>query len=417
MHVPLLDLKRHLTAEAPELRAAFERVLQSGHYINGPEVEHFEADIARFCEVPHAIGVSSGTDALLLTMMALNIGSGDEVVCPSYSFFATAGSIWRTGAKPVFVDSCLGCFNVLPHAVAAALTQRTRAVMPVHLFGQCTQMASLRDALGSSPIAIIEDAAQAVGARARTATAEQHTLLDHPEDAAQITTTGAAGGLGTAGCFSFFPSKNLGALGDAGLVTTHDASLAHKLRMLRNHGAQPKYYHAMVGGNFRLDAMQAAFLRVKLPALQAATRARQANAEHYDKIFCESGLGVRGACICTSESPSTTAPSQARITLPATPGPNHVYNQYVVMFDTHARREQVRQHLLERQIGCEIYYPVPLHRQACFADLATSETQLPNAERAAQCSLALPIFAGLTGDEIDHVAVEVLLASAKRLAA
>ena len=399
MRVPLLDLKRSLNMEAPGLRAAFERVLQSGHYINGPEVEQFECELARFCEAEHAVGVSSGTDALLLTLMGLEIGPGDEVICPSYSFFATAGSIWRTGAKPVFVDSCPGCFNVLPQAVAQALTSRTRAVMPVHLFGQCADMAALRAALGSTQVAIIEDAAQAIGARA------------HQGQGAQ-----AAGSMGTAGCFSFFPSKNLGALGDAGLITTQDVKLANKLRLLRNHGAHPKYYHAMVGGNFRLDALQAAFLRVKLPTLQAATKARQANAARYNSIFYESAQAVRGICLCGAQELSAPTP-QGRITLPTVFGPNHIYNQYIIAFDTHARRERVRQHLIDQEIGCEIYYPVPLHRQACFARLESYAQRLPNAEWAAQCTLALPIFPGLTHEEIDHVANEVLRASVRRIAA
>ncbi len=402
MRVPLLDLKRSLTREAPALRAAFERVLQSGHYVNGPEVAQFESAIASFCETTHAIGTSSGTDALLLTLMGLDIGAGDEVICPSYSFFATAGSIWRTGAKPVFVDSCPGCFNLLPQAVAQALTPRTRAVMPVHLFGQCAHMAGLRTALGSSQVAIIEDAAQAIGARAHVCQGGQGNQ--------------AAGSMGTAGCFSFFPSKNLGALGDGGLITTDDDALAEKLRLLRNHGAHPKYYHAMVGGNFRLDALQAAFLRVKLPALRAATQARQANAARYDKLFEKSGQVAHGACICDGQAPSAAAP-QAPITLPTVFAATHIYNQYIVTFDTHARRERVRQHLTDQNIGCEIYYPVPLHRQACFAGIVARNERFPNAERAAQCTLALPIFAGLTHTELDHVATEVLRACTKRMAA
>jgi dTDP-4-amino-4,6-dideoxygalactose transaminase len=356
--VPLLDLRRGGDDLDRELQDAFARVLASGHYILGPEVDALERETAAYCGSKHAIGVSSGTDALLLALMALGIGPGDEVICPTYTFFASAGAIWRLGAKPVFVDSDPRTFNCDPADVARKLSPRTKAIMPVHLFGQCAEVAPLL--LHGLPL--IEDAAQAIGAEA-----DGHR----------------AGTRGAFGCFSFFPSKNLGALGDAGLVTTDDDALAEKARILRTHGGKPKYHHAVVGANFRIDALQAALLRVKLPRLDGWTAARQANAARYDR-------GLAGLV------------ARQQLTTPFVTGTRHIWNQYVVRV-AGGRRDALRQFLGEHGVGTEIYYPVPMHLQKCFASLGHRQGDFPVAEAAAKDSLALPIFPELRADEIDHV--------------
>jgi dTDP-4-amino-4,6-dideoxygalactose transaminase len=383
--VPLLDLKRPLTDLAPELTAAFERVLHSGHYILGPEVDAFETEAASYCGARHALGVSSGTDALLLALMAVGVGAGDEVVCPTYTFFATAGTVWRLGARPVLVDCCPACFNSPPEALVAALTDRTRAVIPVHLFGQTTPMAQLLEATASRGVAVIEDAAQALGA----------------EDRGK-----RSGSMGTVGCFSFFPSKNLGAFGDAGLVTCQDEALAETLRVLRVHGGKPKYYHSVVGGNFRIDALQAALLRVKLPRLDGYHARRQRNAALYTELFRASGLTADETCICGGAEASAV---DAPLGLPVSRGDRHIYNQYTLRI-RHGRRDAVRARLVDRKIGTEIYYPVPMHLQPCFASLGHSPGSMPHAEAAAAETLALPIFPELTPSEIEYVAREVIAA-------
>ncbi|MFW6051104.1 MAG: DegT/DnrJ/EryC1/StrS family aminotransferase [Myxococcota bacterium] len=348
--VPLLDLAAHHAPLAGELRAAVERVLASNRFILGPEVEAFEREVADHLGVPHAVGVSSGTDALLVALMALEIGPGDEVVTTPFSFFATAGCIARVGARPVFVDIDPVTFNLDPEQVASAVGDRTRAILPVHLFGQPYDVEGLRAAAAGRDLPVIEDAAQAIGA---------------------ATSLGPVGGLGTFGCFSFFPSKNLGCFGDGGLVTTRDPELAERIRILRAHGSRPKYHHARIGGNFRLDAVQAAVLRVLLPHLPAWTAARRANAERYDALFAaDPSLGER-------------------VRTPRRVEPGHVYNQYVVRVP---RRDALRAHLTERGIGSEVYYPVPLHLQKCFEGLGHREGDLPEAERASREVLALPVY-------------------------
>jgi dTDP-4-amino-4,6-dideoxygalactose transaminase len=394
MHrVPLLDTTRSLATLEPELTAAFVRVLRSGQYILGAEVSQFEAAVAQYSGAAHAVGVSSGTDALLVALQACNVGPGQEVVVPSYTFFASAGSIWRLGAKPVFVDSCPGCFNVLPAAVQAALTPRTTAVMPVHLFGQMAAMEALGPLCDSAGVAVVEDAAQALGARLqRQAPAGPH---------------GARGLV----CYSFFPSKNLGAFGDAGMVTTQDAATAETLRMLRMHGAKPKYHHSLVGGNFRLDALQAALLQVKLPHLEAACSRRRHNAGRYTEAFLQSGLAQKAVCICDgAPAPRLDAP----LVLPSATRGRHAFNQYVIRINSTdpTRRDAVRAALQAQNIGCEIYYPIPLHLQACFAALEHRPGDLPHAELAATQTLALPIFAELIDAEIDCVVAAVLQAVA-----
>jgi dTDP-4-amino-4,6-dideoxygalactose transaminase len=360
VNVPLLDLTRQFWPIRDEVMAAIARVCDSQQFILGGEVEALERELAAMLEVRHAVGVSSGTDALLVAMMACGVGPGGEVVVPVYSFFATAGSVVRLGARPVFVDIDPATFNVDPGRVAAALTPRTRAIVPVHLFGQSADLDRLLEAVHGREIAIIEDAAQAIGARCG----------GRP-----------VGGIGTLGCFSFFPTKNLGAFGDGGLVTTNDDGLAERVRLLRNHGMQPKYWHHAVGGNFRLDALQAAVLRVKARRLAEWTEARRRNAARYRQLFAEAGL--------------------SEVVLPVeAPGRDHIYNQFVVRVPD---RDRLRAWLSERGIGTEVYYPVPFHLQPCFADLGWRAGDFPHAEAAARETLALPIFGELTPAEQERV--------------
>ena len=352
--VPLLDLQAQYRPIRSELLAAIERVCDSQRFILGPEVEALEAELAQALEAPHAVSTSSGTDALLATLMALGIGPGDEVVTTTYSFFATAGCVSRLGATPVLVDILPDTFNLDPAAVQAALTPRTRAVVAVHLYGLCADMDPLVAATSDAGVPLVEDAAQAIGARYKGR---------------------QAGSIGAAGCFSFFPSKNLGAFGDGGLVTSVDGALAREIALLRNHGAEPKYLHKRIGGNFRLDALQAAVLRVKLPHLPAWTAGRRANAARYASLFAR--LEAAGL-----------------VTLPTEPvGYHHIYNQYVIRLPD---RNRVRGELTARGIGTEVYYPVPFHLQECFAGLGYAKGAFPHAEAAAATSLALPIYAELT---------------------
>jgi dTDP-4-amino-4,6-dideoxygalactose transaminase len=361
MKVPLLDLGSQHAPIRSELLSALARVVDSAAFILGPEVERLELALAAQLEVDHAVGVSSGTDALLAALMALGIGPGDDVIVPAYSFFATAGSVARLGARPVMVDIDAASFNINARAALAALTPRTRAVMPVHLFGQAADVDLLESRLASHGIPMLEDAAQAIGARL---------------GGRQV------GGIGLAGCFSFYPTKNLGAFGDAGLVTTNDAGFAARLRQVRNHGEEARYQHRVVGGNFRLDAVQAAVLGVKAPHLARWSAERRENAARYRALFEERGLTDR-----------VTLPSEQ-------PARSHIFNQYVVRV---ARRDDLRAHLARHGVGTAVYYPVPLHRQPCFEALGYSEGAFPESERASRESLALPIYPGLTMDQQAHV--------------
>jgi len=355
--VKLLDLEAQYRPLRAEILAAITRVCDSQQFILGPEVEALERELAACTGAAHAITVSSGTDALVAALMALGIGHGDEVVTSTFSFFATAGSIARVGATPVFVDIDPVTFNIDPAAVRRAITPRTRAVMPVHLYGLCADLDPIMEAATSKGIAVIEDAAQAIGATYKSR---------------------QAGTIGTIGCFSFFPSKNLGAFGDAGFMTTNDPALANEIRLLRNHGAEPKYFHKRIGGNFRLDALQAAVLRVKLPHLDEWTAMRQRNAERYGPLFASAGL-------------------TDRITLPTIPADRgHIFNQYVIRV---AERGHVRRILDDRGIGTEVYYPVPFHLQECFASLGHRPGDFPHAEAAADSVLALPIYPELTMEQ------------------
>lgn len=384
--VPLLDLRRSPPGLDDELARAFQRVLESGHYILGPEVDAFESECAAYVGAKHAIAVSSGTDALLVALMALGVGAGDEVVCPTYSFFATAGVIFRLGARPVFVDSHPACFNLDPAQLDAAISERTRAIVPVHLFGQCADMTAVSSIAARRGIPVVEDAAQAIGA--------EHAAARR-----------RAGTFGAFGCFSFFPSKNLGALGDAGLVTTDDPSRAEAVRVLRSHGGKPKYHHAVVGGNFRIDALQAALLRVKLPRLDAATERRQANAAHYTREFLKRGIARVGL-----GGPEAAAP----VVLPPVSGGRDVVNQYVIVLPGEGERDRVRAVLAQRGVGTEVYYPLPLHLQPCFSHLGYGPGDFPVAERLATESLALPIFPELTPDELDYVVASLADAVGRR---
>lgn len=359
--LPFFDRARGDAELEPELSIVFRDVVRGGQYVLGPEVEAFEAECAAYLGVRHAVGVSSGTDALQVALLALGIGSGDEVVCPAYTFFATAGAVQRVGARPVFADVLPGSFTLDPAAAARAVTPRTRALLPVHLFGACAAMEELLAVAGARGLAVIEDAAQAFGA----------------ERAGR-----RAGGMGTLGCFSFFPTKNLGGFGDGGLVVTDDVALAGRVRALRAQGALRKHHHELVGGNFRLDALQAALLRRKLLRVDALLARRREHAGQYDALLRAAGLPLA---------------------LPA-PGDGDTFNQYVIRVHDASLRDPLRDFLAERRIGTEVYYPVPLHLQPCFAPLGQAAGTLPVAEAAARETLALPIFPELTRAEVARVA-------------
>jgi dTDP-4-amino-4,6-dideoxygalactose transaminase len=351
--IPLLDLQAQYRTIRGEVREAIDRVCDAQYFILGPEVDALEKEVSASCQAQYAIGVSSGTDALLVALMAIGVGPGDEVITSAFSFFATAGVIARLGARPVFVDINRRTFNLDPSGIEAKITERCKAILPVHLFGACAEMDPILAAASKHGIAVIEDAAQAIGAK----------------DGSKR----SAGTIGSLGCFSFFPSKNLGAFGDAGMVVTQDGALAEAVRVLRVHGGKPKYHHGVIGGNFRLDALQAAVLRIKLKYLAAWTEARRRNAARYRKYFSEAGLSEQ-------------------IGLPED-SPGHIYNQFVIRC---LKRDQLQKYLSTRGIGTEVYYPIPLHLQKCFADLGYKEGDFPEAEEAALEALALPIYPELT---------------------
>jgi dTDP-4-amino-4,6-dideoxygalactose transaminase len=357
--VPLFDLTRQWQEVRDDVRAALERVFATQQFILGPEVAALENECAAYLKVKRAVAVSSGTDALLTALMALGVSSGDEVITTPFTFFATAGVIDRVGARPVFVDIDPRDFNLDPHKLAAAITPRTKAIIPVHLYGQAADMDAIRAVAAGIPL--VEDCCQAIGTEYKGV---------------------PVGGLGVFGCFSFFPTKNLGAFGDGGLVTTNDKALAERLVDMRVHGMRPKYVHHFVGGNFRLDALQAAILRAKLPRLPGWIAKRQAGAAHYRELFARAGLG-------------------GEVRLPEElAGRAHTYHQFVVRVE---RRDALREHLAKQGIGAEIYYPISLHEQQCFAGLGYHRGDFPESERAETEVLALPIFPELRADERERV--------------
>jgi dTDP-4-amino-4,6-dideoxygalactose transaminase len=390
MNVSLFDLKEQNAALEPQLHEAFLRVLHSGQFILGPEVEKFERALAEFTGAKHALGVSSGTDAILLALMALGIGPGDEVLCPSFTFFATAGCVSRVGATPVFVDSCPVCFNIDVEDAARRITPRTKAVLPVHLYGQAADMDSLLSLARTHKLHVIEDAAQAMGATYR---------------GAQV------GTLGDFGTFSFFPTKNLGAFGDAGALVTNDKALYDRAKILRLHGMDPKYYHSHIGGNFRLDALQAALLAVKLPHFGSYTEARRRNAALYtERLAAIPGVKIAPAAEggCAASRAAKLDDGGARVVAPAGyPHNGHIWNQYTVRVMGEGQRDALRAHLTARGIGSEIYYPLPLHEQACFAHLGYKPADLPVVHRLAGEVMSLPIYPELPREQLEQVCAAV----------
>ena len=372
MKVPLLDLKKQYHSIKEEILTVAEQIFESQYFILGPRVEALEKDIAGYCSSKHALGVSSGTDALLISLMATDIASQHTVITTPYTFFATAGSIFRTGARPIFVDIDPDTYNMSPEGLENVIDSMTdnelarlKAVIPVHLYGQCADMDPILKIAEEYHLVVIEDAAQAIGAEYRGR---------------------RAGSMGDLGCFSFFPSKNLGAFGDGGMVTTDSDELYDKLRILRVHGSHPKYYHQLAGGNFRLDAFQAAVVSVKLKHLDKWTKARQENASKYRKLFADSGI-------------------DDVIKLPVEKEDRHIYNQFVICVKD--KRDDLRLFLNEAGVGTEIYYPIPMHLQECFLDLNYKKGDFPVAEHAALHTLALPVYPELSDDQLTYVVEKI----------
>ncbi len=361
--VPLLDVCRDNDLILNEIAQAISAVLLTGRFIGGPDCQELERSIARQCGANHAVGCASGSDALLLTMLALGIGEGDEVLVPSFTFFATVSAVTRVGAIPVFVDIDPTTYNLDPKLIEAAITSRTKAIIPVHLFGQCADMTSIMKIARQHNLFVVEDVAQSIGA----------------SHAGQL-----AGSIGDAGCLSFYPTKNLGGLGDGGMITANDQLLADRIRLYANHGMSPRYHHQVVGINSRLDTIQAAGLNIKLKHLQQWTTQRQENAQRYRRLFAQFGL-----------SDWIGLPSEDQLG-------NHVWNQYTIRI-RHGNRDEFRSELSKRQIGAEVYYPIPMHQQACFRYLGYKNGALPQTELAASQVLSLPIFPSLTEQEQEYV--------------
>ena len=381
--VPLLDLKAQYAPIREEIRAVIDEVCDAQWFVMGPQVKGLEEELQAYTGAAHAVGCASGSDAILLALMALDIGCNKghngRVLCPSYTFFATGGSTLRLGSFPVYVDIDPVTYNMDPEKTreAARNTENLAAIMPVHLFGQCVDMTVYKEIADEFGVPLIEDAAQAIGSKDETGA--------------------MAGSRGDVGCFSFFPSKNLGGFGDGGVVTTNDEALAHRLVMLRNHGMEPKYYHPLLGLNSRLDALQAAVLRVKLRHLESWHDGRRANADFYDAAFAEAGALT--SAVSLDEASELPLRTPAR---PASDKARHIYNQYVIRVPAE-HRDALRAHLGEHKIGTEVYYPVPLHMQECMAWLGQPEGSLPESERAAKETIALPIYPELTEEQKRHV--------------
>ena len=372
MKVPLLDLKEQYKTIKKEVLKTAEELFESQYFILGPRVTDLEEKIADYCSSKHAVGVSSGTDALLISLMAIDTGLKDMVITTPYTFFATAGSIARTGARPIFVDIDPKTFNISSECLESVVDsmprtelKKLKAVIPVHLYGQCADMAPILEICKKYNLVVIEDAAQAIGAEYQGQ---------------------RAGSMGDFGCFSFFPSKNLGAFGDGGIVTTNSDEFYDKLCILRTHGSRPKYYHKLIGGNFRLDAFQAAVVSIKLKYLDQWTKARQENAQKYRALFSHAGL-------------------EDVVELPYEKEDRHIYNQFVIRVGE--RRDDLRGFLSDAGIGTEVYYPVPLHLQDCFSDLNYKKGDFPQAEHAALHTLALPIYPELSDDQIEYVVEKI----------
>ena len=381
MKVPLLDLRPPLEELRDEIVEAVTQVIDSTRYIMGPEIDGLESEISAYCGTTDAVGVSSGTDALLLSLMVLDVAPGDLVLTSNFSFFATAGVVARLNATPVFVDIDPETFNIDPESLRKTLTdmdaetrKRVKAIIPVHLFGQCADMETILNISREIDIPVIEDGAQAIGAECE---------IDGQKK--------SAGSLGDFGCFSFFPSKNLGGVGDGGIVTVNNPELAEQLRLKRVHGGEHKYYHRVIGGNFRLDPIQAAVIRVKLPHLNKWHKQRQDNADHYNELFAEAGL------ISKVRTPYVEHPQSLK-------NP-HIYNQYVIRAE---RRDELQSFLSENEIASEVYYPLPFHLQECFLHLGGKAGDFPVSETAAKEVLALPVYPGMTGamreTVVEHIA-------------
>lgn len=366
MKVPLLDLSEQNAALRPQVEAALSRVLDTNGFILGNEVKELEGELASYCGTKHAIGCASGSDALLLALMAVGVKAGDEVITTPYSFFATVSAITRLGATPVFVDIDSRTYNLDVDQIEAKITERTKAIEPVHLYGQCADMAALREVASRHDIPLVEDAAQAIGA-------EDNGVR--------------AGAMSDVGCFSFYPSKNLGGMGDGGFMTTNDDEIANKLFALRVHGSEQRYYHKWIGLNSRLDGFQGAVLRVKLPLLDRWSDKRKSNADHYRDLFTNAGLSEHIGLPYERENV------------------RHIYNQYVVRVS--GRRDELRSFLTDRGIGTDIYYPVPLHMQECFAYLGYHEGDFPESEKAAHETLALPIYPELNPEQQQYVVAKI----------
>lgn len=365
MHVPLIDLKAQYQQIKGEILQVLHEVCEDQRFILGPQVQKLEQEIAAYLKITHAIGIASGSDALLLSLMAIGVGPGDEVITTPYTFFATAGAISRLGARPVFVDILANTFNIHPGQIEAKLTKRTKAIIPVHLFGQCCEMEPLLKLARSNKIKVIEDAAQGMGA------------THHDQK---------AGTMGDLGCFSFFPTKNLGGFGDGGMIVTHDDEIARRLRRLRVHGSEERYYHLEVGCNSRLDELQAAVLRVKLNYLDQWNSVRRERAQRYHQLFMDAAL-------------------LSYLKLPeVVPGNSHVFHQYVIRAQ---QRDKLRHYLKEKGVGTEIYYPVPLHLQVCYNNLKYREGDFQEAERLAKEALALPIYPELTDEQQSYVVEQI----------
>lgn len=368
MKVPLLDLKSQFTDMKDEIMAAVEEICDSQYFILGPKVEKFETEVAEYCGTKYAVGVSSGSDALIISLMVAGVGCGDEVITTPFTFFATGGAVARVGAKPVFVDIEPDTFNINPDLIEDKITPQTKAIIPVHLYGQCAEMGKIMEIAKKHKLAVIEDGAQAIGSEYEGK---------------------KAGSIGDYGCFSFFPSKNLGAFGDGGVVTTNDEATYEMLKIFRNHGANPKYYHKYIGGNFRLDALQAVILSIKLRDLDNWSAARQRNAADYRSIFAASSIADK-------------------VTLPvkAAHSTRHIYNQFCILVPD-GTRDGLKQHLLDNEIGVDVYYPVPLHLQECFADLGYKEGDFPISEDVCKKIIALPIYPETTHEQREYVVAKV----------